>query len=121
MCGQPTVMVRHQEEETGPVLAEIAQILQAGEYGRPVRRRPRGGALHSRSLTDREPLAARPRPPTTATSLCRRDYCLVIADGPFAETKELILGMVVMEPRDLDASSLEVVGQIPPPASARSR
>lgn len=104
-----------------PLVAEIDQILQADEDGRPVPRRRRGGAVHSPWLTDREPPAARLRPPISGTPLCGPDNRLVVADGPFAETKELILGMVVMAPGDLEPSSPEAVGQVPPPAPARSR
>lgn len=116
------------QEEPGPVVAAIARILQAGDYPRLLRRRPNGGTLHSPWLTQRSQrrgsghkAVMRPQPPTTATFLCARDHRLVIADGLFAETKELILGIVVMAPRDLDARSLEVAGQIPPRAPARSR
>lgn len=42
------------------------------------------------------------QPITTATTLREREGQLVIADGPFAETKEVLGGFVHLECRDLD-------------------
>lgn len=52
------------------------------------------------------------RPTSTATSVRVRDGNLVIADGPFAETKEQIAGFFIVECADLDAA-IEVAAQIP--------
>ena len=42
------------------------------------------------------------QPTSTATTVKRREGGLVIADGPFAETKEQIAGFYVLECKDLD-------------------
>jgi hypothetical protein len=42
------------------------------------------------------------QPSSTATTVRVRDGALVIADGPFAETKEQIGGLFLVECRDLD-------------------
>lgn len=52
------------------------------------------------------------RPTSTATSVRLYDGDLVIADGPFAETKEQILGMIVVDCQDLD-EALELAARIP--------
>lgn len=52
------------------------------------------------------------RPTTSATSVRLYDGDLVIADGPFAETKEQILGVIVVDCDDLD-EAIEVAAQIP--------
>jgi hypothetical protein len=52
------------------------------------------GVLHDRGL--------RLRPTTTATTVHVRDGDVVIADGPFAETKEQIAGLYVIECNDID-------------------
>jgi hypothetical protein len=52
------------------------------------------------------------RPSTTASTVQVRDGGVVIADGPFAETKEQIAGFYVIECTDLD-EALEVAAQVP--------
>lgn len=42
------------------------------------------------------------QPTATATTLRERNGQLVLFDGPFAETKEILGGLVIMEARDLD-------------------
>ena len=56
------------------------------------------------------------RPTTTATTVRVRDGDLVIADGPFAETKEQIGGFFVVDCKDLD-EAIEVASQIMTSAS----
>lgn len=46
--------------------------------------------------------AMRLHPTATATTLRERDGKLVLHDGPFAETKEVLAGFVQLECRDLD-------------------
>jgi hypothetical protein len=41
-------------------------------------------------------------PPTSATTVRVRDGELLISDGPFAETKEVIVGYDILECADLD-------------------
>jgi hypothetical protein len=52
------------------------------------------------------------RPTSTATTVRVREGNLVIADGPFAETKEQIAGFYVVECADLD-EAIVVASQIP--------
>ncbi len=52
------------------------------------------------------------RPPATATRVQVRDGGLVIADGPFAETKEHIGGFFIVECEDLD-EAIEAAALLP--------
>jgi hypothetical protein len=52
------------------------------------------------------------QPSRTATKVQVRDGDVVIADGPFAETKEQIGGLYVVECEDLD-EAIEVASKIP--------
>jgi hypothetical protein len=61
-----------------------------------------------RVLVGRERL----RPTSSSTTVRLRDGDLVIADGPFAETKEQIAGFFVVDCKDLD-EAIEVAAKIP--------
>jgi hypothetical protein len=52
------------------------------------------------------------RPTTLSTTVRVRKGDLVIADGPFAETKEQIAGFFVIECEDLD-EAVEIASRIP--------
>jgi hypothetical protein len=52
------------------------------------------------------------RPTTLATTVRVRDAGLVVADGPFAETKEQIAGFYIIDCKDLD-EAIEVASRIP--------
>jgi hypothetical protein len=52
------------------------------------------------------------RPTSSSTSVRVRDGELVIADGPFAETKEQIAGFYVIDCDDLD-EAVEIAANIP--------
>jgi hypothetical protein len=52
------------------------------------------------------------RPTSHSTTVQVREGNLVIADGPFAETKEQIAGFYVVECEDLD-EAIEVASKIP--------
>jgi hypothetical protein len=52
------------------------------------------------------------RPTTLATTVRVRDASLVVADGPFAETKEQIAGFYVIECADLD-EAIEIASRNP--------
>ena len=52
------------------------------------------------------------RPTTDATTVQVRDGEVLVADGPFAETKEQIGGYFVVECKDLD-EAIEVASKIP--------
>jgi hypothetical protein len=56
--------------------------------------------------------AGRLRPTTAASTVQVRDGDVVIADGPFAETREQIAGFYVVECKDLD-EAIEVASQVP--------
>ncbi len=51
-------------------------------------------------------------PPTTATTVRVRGGELLISDGPFAETKEVIVGFDILECADLD-EAIEVARRHP--------
>jgi hypothetical protein len=51
-------------------------------------------------------------PTSTATTVRRRSGALVLADGPFAETKEQIAGYYLVECSDLD-EAIELAALIP--------
>lgn len=55
-------------------------------------------------------------PPATATVVRAQDGEVVTTDGPFAETKEQILGYYLLECADLD-EALEMAARIPGAAS----
>jgi hypothetical protein len=52
------------------------------------------------------------RPTTLSTSVRVRDGGLVVADGPFAETKEQIAGFYIVECEDLD-EAIEIASRNP--------
>lgn len=51
-------------------------------------------------------------PPTDATTVRVRDDNLLLTDGPFAETKEMIGGFVLIECADLD-EAIEIAAKHP--------
>jgi len=51
-------------------------------------------------------------PPTTATTLRKKDGKIEMFDGPFAETKECIIGWYLIECEDLD-TALEWAAKMP--------
>jgi hypothetical protein len=52
------------------------------------------------------------RPTSSSTTVRIRDGGLVVADGPFAETKEQVAGFYVIECDDLDAA-IEIAARSP--------
>lgn len=52
------------------------------------------------------------QPPNTAKTLTRQDGEVLVTDGPFAETKESIGGLLILEARDLD-HAVELISQHP--------
>ena len=52
------------------------------------------------------------QPSTTTTTVQVRDGDLVVADGPFAETREQVAGFYLVECADLD-EAIEVASRIP--------
>jgi hypothetical protein len=66
----------------------------------------------TRELGSRLIESTRLRPVATATRVQVREGGLVIADGPFAETKEQIAGFFVVECEDLD-EAIEAAARLP--------
>jgi hypothetical protein len=52
------------------------------------------------------------QPTSTATSVRKRDGDVVIVDGPFAETKEQVAGLFIVDCKDLD-EAIEFASRIP--------
>lgn len=87
--------------ETAMSQEDMGALLQAyGTYTRELEERgvKRGG----------EPL----QPVSTATSVRRRDGKTLLTDGPFAETKEQLVGFYLVECRDLD-EAVELAARVP--------
>lgn len=61
---------------------------------------------YARALTDAGVLVAAEvlQPQTASTTVSRRSGTLQVQDGPFAETKEALAGVFVLEVPDLDAA-----------------
>jgi hypothetical protein len=64
------------------------------------------------ALGPRLVVSTRLRPTASATTVRVRDGGLVVADGPFAETKEQIGGFFIVECEDLD-EAIELAAQVP--------
>lgn len=64
-------------------------------------------AAHGRNVSS-APLA----PATSATTICHTDDQLVVSDGPFAETREIIGGYYDLELPDLD-TAIEAAALLP--------
>ncbi|HEX5500845.1 MAG TPA: YciI family protein [Thermomicrobiales bacterium] len=52
------------------------------------------------------------QPSPTATTVRRRDGGLIVADGPFAETREQIGGLFIVDCRDLD-EAIDLAARLP--------
>jgi hypothetical protein len=85
-------------DENGEVSAEAEQLA--------------GFAALADKLGPRLVGSARLRPTTMATTVRVRGGDVVIADGPFAETKEQVGGFLLVDCTDLD-EAIEVASQIP--------
>lgn len=74
----------------------------------------RESMAHDRSLEKSGHLiiAQALQPVRTSKSVRRRSGVKEISDGPFAETKEQLLGFVMVEAKDLD-EALAIAGDIP--------
>jgi hypothetical protein len=66
----------------------------------------------TRDLGSRLIASVRLRPVSTATKVQVREGGLVIADGPFAETKEQVAGFFVVDCDDLD-EAIEAAARLP--------
>jgi hypothetical protein len=59
-------------------------------------------------LLAEEPL----QPPNTAVTVCWKDGKVAVTDGPYAETKEQLRGIQVLEARDLN-HAIQLISQSP--------
>jgi hypothetical protein len=88
------LLMSYQEPAEGAVSAEaVAEAMEAfGAYGRALEE---AGVLLSGDVL--QPVAA-------TTTVTRREGGLRVQDGPFAETKEALAGVFVLDVPDLDAA-----------------
>lgn len=91
------------DEEASAALRpeEVSAVL--AEFGAFAEEMSRRGFLHG---------GERLRPTTDATTVRVRDGEVLVADGPFAETKEQVGGYYVVDCEDLD-EAIEVASKIP--------
>ena len=94
ICNDESAMLALSPDE------DAAMLAQYGEFAEEMTRR---GVL-------REGL--RLRPTSDATLVRVRDGAVLTTDGPFAETKEQIGGIFLVECADLD-EAIEIAGKIP--------
>ena len=94
ICDEETAQAVSSPEEGAAVMAEY------GVFGEEMGRR---GVLQG---------GERLRPTTDATTVQVRDGEVLVADGPFAETKEQIGGFFLVDCKDLD-EAIEVASKIP--------
>ena len=88
------LLLHYGEPAPGELSAEaIAEAQEAfGAYGRALEQ---AGVLRSADVL---------RPVDTTTTVTRRDGALRVQDGPFAETKEALAGIFLIDVPDLDAA-----------------
>jgi hypothetical protein len=88
------LLMNHREPAEGEISEEtIAEAMQAfAAYGRAL---AEAGVLLSADVL---------QPTSATTTVTRRDGALRVQDGPFAETKEALAGVFVLDVPDLDAA-----------------
>jgi hypothetical protein len=88
------LLMHYQERGEGEISAEVlAEAREAfGAYGRALQS---AGVLLSADVL---------QPSAATTTVTRREGGLRVQDGPFAETKEALAGVFVLEVTDLDAA-----------------
>jgi hypothetical protein len=88
------LLMNYREPAEGEISAEaIAEAMEAfGAYGRALEE---AGVLLSGDVL---------QPTAATTTVTRRDGGLRVQDGPFAETKEALAGIFVLDVADLDAA-----------------
>lgn len=88
------LLMHHQEPGAGELSQEvIAEAQQAFDvYAKALRQ---AGVLLSADVL---------RPSDSTTTVTRRDGALRVQDGPFAETKEALAGVFLLDVPDLDAA-----------------
>lgn len=88
------MLMHYREPAEGEISEEaIAQAKDAfGAYGRALEQ---AGVLRSADVL---------QPTSASTTITRRTGELLVQDGPFAETKEALAGVFVLDVADLDAA-----------------
>jgi len=88
------LLMHHREPGAGEISEEaIAEAMEAfGAYGRAL---TQAGVLLSADVL---------QPTTATTTVTRRGGELQVQDGPFAETKEALAGVFLVDVTDLDAA-----------------
>ena len=88
------LLMNYREPAEGDISEEaIAEAMEAfGAYGRALQE---AGVLLSGDVL---------QPTAATTTVTRRDGGLRVQDGPFAETKEALAGIFVLDVADLDAA-----------------
>ena len=88
------LLMHYREPAEGEIGAEaIAEAIEAFDaYGRALEQ---AGVLRSADVL---------KPSATTTTITRRTGELIVQDGPFAETKEALAGVFVVDVADLDAA-----------------
>jgi hypothetical protein len=88
------LLMHYREPAEGEISAEaIAEAIEAFDaYGRALEQ---AGVLRSADVL---------KPSATTTTITRRTGELIVQDGPFAETKEALAGVFVVDVADLDAA-----------------
>jgi hypothetical protein len=96
------LMICTEENAIGALSPEegSAMLAEYGKFGEEMGRR---GVLQA---------GERLRPTTDATTVRVRDGEVLVADGPFAETKEQVGGYFLVDCKDLD-DAIEVASKIP--------
>jgi hypothetical protein len=93
------LMVAEQENTTDEDEAVAPETAAADEAGEPCWM-PWAREVTARGVVLKD--GARLRPASTATTVGTRDGEVLLSDGPFAETKEQIVGYNLIECADLD-------------------
>jgi hypothetical protein len=93
------LMVAEPDDAADEVQAQAQQAVRADETDEPCWL-PWSREVTARGVVIKD--GARLRPASTATTLGARDGEILLSDGPFAETKEQIVGYNVIECADLD-------------------
>jgi hypothetical protein len=93
------LMVAKPDDKSDEAQAGVQEIASADEADEPCWM-PWARDVTARGVVIRD--GARLRPTSTATTVSLRDGEVLLSDGPFAETKEQIVGYNVIECADLD-------------------
>jgi hypothetical protein len=93
------MMIAEPDDDAAAAAAAVQQVPGADEADEPCWM-PWAREVTARGVVLKD--GARLRPATTATTVGTRDGEVLLSDGPFAETKEQIVGYNVIECANLD-------------------